>query len=293
MRPTSTAIKFKIEEGQPLAIIVLFVGVGGGLLAVVGVIYLYKWCLPPINQDTKSGPGAFNRKMVADPFSSKPLSNPLANGKVISETEPLFNHFSPALKAGPAEYQQNKSTLFEFANDTKNIAQIFPLMNTSDGQSRHPQQQSKSLDEPSNQKCSIQSSKRKDYCSVDDQTSRKTQDHKAGDGMNQSSRHNSQFSHLKTLESKQGMHLLQTQQATARAVSATDMPCSSLAVDQQQEEELRRASFDVATASRCAAYYLRAGGWPTPGGQRRKLPSTEHLEASSTLPASINNTQVD
>uniref|UniRef100_A0AC34GVY0 Uncharacterized protein n=1 Tax=Panagrolaimus sp. ES5 TaxID=591445 RepID=A0AC34GVY0_9BILA len=52
-------------------------------------------------------------------------------------TNPLYQHFAPNHQI--EDEQQQKSVLLELVNDTKNIAQVFPLMNQSGSSSLKPE----------------------------------------------------------------------------------------------------------------------------------------------------------
>ncbi|KAI1722721.1 hypothetical protein Ddc_06895 [Ditylenchus destructor] len=347
-----------IDRVQLLAILVLIVGVGGGLLAVIAVIYLYKFCFQPpeeVLHDSKIS-NAFQSKATIDASPGASFTIPAQtsatnvnnstnnrNSKqnnsvrhafnsddICRETEPLFRHFAPQFlqKAKNSDNRgsvssQNKSILFDFANDTKKIAEIFPKMEASKAfhGRRRP---SRSLDEDMPVRRSSYS-KHREFSSMDNdspiteyaQSNRKD----SSDRSHVNKKHSTSYG-KRPLPSTERQYLsphypIPPKSPVANLTSthigpenhATDNAIASfaflhrLAAPQQVrpksaeipsqertsldvEEELRRCSFD----SRC----LRSGygppqSIPTPGGQRRKLPSTEHLEKENFKPLQFSN----
>ncbi|KAI1708818.1 hypothetical protein DdX_11572 [Ditylenchus destructor] len=341
-----------IDQVQLLAILVLVVGVGGGLLAVIAVIYLYKFCFQPpeeVLHDSKTSNG-FQSKATIDTSpgasftiptqtSTTNVNNsannrssiqnnsvrlPFNSDDICRETEPLFRHFAPQFlqKAKNSDNRgsvssQNKSLLFDFANDTKKIAEIFPKMEASKAfhGRRRP---SRSLDEDMPVRKSSYS-KHREFSSMDNDSpiteyaqpkrkdssdkSRVNKKHSTSYGKRQLPSTERQFlspyypippkcpvsnpttSHIghenhatdNAIASFAFLHRLAAPEQV-RPKSAEIPPYERTSLD--VEEELRRASFD----SRC----LRSG-LPTPGGERRKLPSTEHLEKENFTPLQVSN----
>ncbi|KAH7714703.1 hypothetical protein AAVH_17902 [Aphelenchoides avenae] len=109
------------ESNEPLlTILVLVTGVAGGLTAVIGVVYIYvRFCGKRSEKETdaeaagKCPPGR-------PPLPSTLL--PYANAQ-----QPIYQHFLPP----SSEIEPPKSILEDLANDTKKIAQVFPLINKS------------------------------------------------------------------------------------------------------------------------------------------------------------------
>ncbi|KAH7714142.1 hypothetical protein AAVH_18537 [Aphelenchoides avenae] len=106
------------ESNEPLlTILVLVTGVAGGLTAVIGVVYIYvRFCGKRSEKETDAEAAG------KCPPSRPPLPStllPYANAQ-----QPIYQHFLPPI-------EPPKSILEDLANDTKKIAQVFPLINKS------------------------------------------------------------------------------------------------------------------------------------------------------------------
>uniref|UniRef100_A0A7E4UT60 Secreted protein n=1 Tax=Panagrellus redivivus TaxID=6233 RepID=A0A7E4UT60_PANRE len=264
----------------------LTAGVAGGLVCVVVALYLYKFCAGHKTDDD-----------LKQPHKRCDLPPTVMQYSTQAATNPLYQHFVPSDHLNEQEVK-GFNVLIDLANDTKKIAQVFPLMNQSTeneppdfagsmpstlGRSPHEQQHQSRAHSPINGGSEhfnhnwAHLSKPKTSLRPGDQNG-PSQHHPRSGSFNVSCAWNpDNFTENRIMQSNKSNSNSQPMVASPRekaplsaflSVQPTQpfrTHSAEMLTPQMDTEELRRASFDV------------AGGYRRPG-TGRKLPSTERFE---------------